>query len=58
MGYGMGYGIWKMGYGIWDWNLGLEWNYGKWDGIMGYGMGYRMGWNMGFFQSHIYRWQV
>ena len=40
-----------MGYG-WDWDLGLEWDYDKWDGIMGYGMGYGMGWDMGFSQSH------
>ncbi|GET55776.1 hypothetical protein RIR_jg11474.t1 [Rhizophagus irregularis DAOM 181602=DAOM 197198] len=43
MGYGdMGYWIWDMGYGIGI----LEWDYGIWDGMIGYGMGY------GISQSH------
>ena len=45
MGYRMGFGIWDMGFGIWDWDLGLGWDYDKWDGIMGFGMGFGMGWD-------------
>jgi len=52
MGYGMGYGKWEMGYGIWNGNMGLGWDYDKWDGILGFGMGFGMGWEMGFSQSH------
>ena len=28
-----------MGYGIWDWDKGLGWDFGKWDGINGIGIG-------------------
>jgi hypothetical protein len=33
-------------------DLGLGWDYGKWDGIMGFEMGYGMGWDVGFSQSY------
>ncbi|PKY61145.1 hypothetical protein RhiirA4_485729 [Rhizophagus irregularis] len=38
-------GIWDLGYG-WNWNLGLEWDFGKWDAIC------HMGWE-GIGDSHI-----
>ena len=44
----MGYGIWDMGYEIWDWDMGLGWDYGKWDGINGIWDGIWVGWDMGF----------
>lgn len=40
-----------MGYGIWDWDKGLGWDFGKWDGINGIGIGIWGGWDRGFSQS-------